>query len=786
MRITKLLVGFILFLVSTAMVLPEDDFIQMLIKKMREYKSKAPQVKVFLAFNQNVFAPGDTAFFAVYFLSDDLLPVAGRQVLRVELQNQAGEIMFYEHVGVKEGLGANQVVIPKDLPAGRYQWVSYSEYMKNFDPHFYFRQDFDVVTNYELTTNLKNDLSMNFYPEGGALITSVPNKVIIHSHIKSLGNVSIREEGGDEIVEFFMSKGIHSFSFTPAVNKNYYAQITYNGEPKRFDLPKQQSSGYSIEMESDFNPLKVIVRAPNQTRSQKENLWLVVSAHSEIFYSAPFKFGEAEQVTVQLPATNLPTGIAQVTLFNDQGAVHAERLFFNHPKSPVSVQLSKDKSSYGNRSPVTLGVEIKDELGNPISGNLSISVINKKFLKNETTDLSIASYLQVYSDLPTRENISNFTNNDLDLFMIIQKNKRTDWASILQETKKIKYPFRRMVYYSGRAVYADTGKPVSDSTRIISYLQKNMMGYEAYTDKNGWFDLAFLFDFWNDDNIFYMMENKRGNEIDGRIKWDEDTVRIATTIAMETTSRSAYGEYQLQKRLMDQSFNFYSANADKLDGTLVRDPNADFEDEISGADISVRVQDYVVFPTMEELIREIVPSLQHRRSGGRSTLRVVLSDNGRVPFYDPLILIDGIMTKNTSYFLQLKPSEVISIKVIKDVNKLNRFGSLGKNGIVLVYTKKESHPELQKVNTQLPVKGLNKSASFSLPSQKDLSQLRKPDFKSTLFWNPNVQTDAMGKATSNFYTSDDVGTFLIRIQGITTDGRPFEKTDSLTVSFSGN
>jgi hypothetical protein len=189
---------------------------------------------------------------------------------------------------------------------------------------------------------------------------------------------------------------------------------------------------------------------------------------------------------------------------------------------------------------------------------------------------------------------------------------------------------------------------------------------------------------------------------------------------------------------------------------------------------------------MEELIREIVPYLQHRKSGDKTTERVVLFPNNKVPAYDPLFLIDGIMTKNTRYFLTLNPSDIISIKLIKDINKLNRFGSLGKNGIVLVSTKKQAHPELQKVNTQLSVKGLNKPYAHYSPTSDDRAQVRKPDFRSTLYWNPSVKVDASGKVNAIFYTSDDVGNFLIRIQGITSDGRPFEKTDSLTVSFSGN
>lgn len=785
MRIVKLLFGFTLILLATSFVIPEDDFIQMLVKKMRDYKKKSPRVKVFLTFNQNIYAPGDTAFFAAHFLSDDLLPVAGRNVLQVELVDHSGKVIMYQHIAVKDGVGANQLVIPNNLSAGIYQWVSYNEYMKNFDPHFYFRLDFDLVTNLELTREVKNDLSINVFPEGGAFVESIQNNVIAVTKDPSITGFKIFEDG-ILVVQDSITHGLGASLVTPQRGKNYVAEFeSSSGQTKRINLPKPQQKGYSIVV-SDSDPIQVVVRAPNETRVQKEALWLVVSAQSEIFYSAPFKFAEVEQVTVNLPSKDLPSGLAQITLFNDKGVVHAERLFFNHSTAPVTFQLSKDKSSYVNRSQVKLDVELKDDLGNPLSGNFSISVLNKKFSNTESSQLSMIYYLSLWSDLITQENLFDFTDKELDLFLITQPGRTLDWVSIFKGAENPKNSFRHMVYYSGQAINVDTGLPVSDSTRIITYLQKNMMGYEAYTDRNGWFDLVFLFDFMNEDKIFYMMENKNGREINGRIKWDEDSVQLPSSDANESSIKSAYAEYQMQKKSMDQSYNFYASNKSSLENVVVRDPNADFEDEMTEVDISVKVQKYVVFPTMEEMIREIVPYLQHRKSGDRTTVRVVLFPNNKVPAYDPLFLIDGIMTKNTSYFLSLNPSEIISIKLIKDINKLSRFGSLGKNGIVLVYTKKESHPELQKINTQLAVKGLNKPYEHYSPTEEDRSQVRKPDFRSTLYWNPGVQIDASGKASVNFYTSDDVGTFLIRIQGITSDGRPFEKNDSLTVSFSGN
>jgi hypothetical protein len=144
------------------------------------------------------------------------------------------------------------------------------------------------------------------------------------------------------------------------------------------------------------------------------------------------------------------------------------------------------------------------------------------------------------------------------------------------------------------------------------------------------------------------------------------------------------------------------------------------------------------------------------------------------------------MTKNTDYFLQLKPSDVISIKVVRTISKLNRFGTMGRHGIVLVYTKGVEHRKLKTENTLISVKGLNKSIPFHAPMHNTSANQRIPDFRSTLYWNPSVTTNSRGEGTISFSASDDVSNFLIQIQGMTSDGRPFSQVDSIQVVFNKN
>jgi hypothetical protein len=258
-----------------------------------------------------------------------------------------------------------------------------------------------------------------------------------------------------------------------------------------------------------------------------------------------------------------------------------------------------------------------------------------------------------------------------------------------------------------------------------------------------------------------------------------------TSYLIEGEKPNSYSTFQLHNRLINRSFGFFQTASKAANANSLDDPNFSFEDEVSGADFTVKVDEYVVFPSMEELIREVIPNLQHRKVKGKSVVKVVLPDVGAAPD-GPLYIIDGIMTRDTDYFLQLKTTDIISIKVVKTDSKLRQMGPLARNGIVMVHTKGLGHDALKKVNTILPVKGMNRSTPFRKIEHAATVADRVPDFRSTLYWNPSVKVNADGMAQLDFYASDDVGHFLILINGITTDGRPFTKRDSIEVVFNKN
>ena len=84
----------------------------------------------------------------------------------------------------------------------------------------------------------------------------------------------------------------------------------------------------------------------------------------------------------------------------------------------------------------------------------------------------------------------------------------------------------------------------------------------------------------------------------------------------------------------------------------------------------------------------------------------------------------------------------------------------------------------------LDIRGLNKPLPFNAtPSQYTD---RTPYLKSTVYWNIRPEFNERGLISDTFYSADNTGIIKVRVQGITSDGVPFDKEEEVEVSFKPN
>jgi TonB-dependent SusC/RagA subfamily outer membrane receptor len=160
----------------------------------------------------------------------------------------------------------------------------------------------------------------------------------------------------------------------------------------------------------------------------------------------------------------------------------------------------------------------------------------------------------------------------------------------------------------------------------------------------------------------------------------------------------------------------------------------------------------------------------------------------------PLILIDGIVQDWPDKALERKtesPLERVSVNMIESIDIFKGpsgvvFGMRGANGAISITTRRGANsPFTEKDNHFIytPL-GYQKPVEFYAPKYETLASRQSPipDYRTTIFWKPDVVLTDSGEAGFEFYTSDFQTTYSVVIEGLTTDGRIVRQVGKITVS----
>ena len=197
-----------------------------------------------------------------------------------------------------------------------------------------------------------------------------------------------------------------------------------------------------------------------------------------------------------------------------------------------------------------------------------------------------------------------------------------------------------------------------------------------------------------------------------------------------------------------------------------KEKNGDVRRAIYGApDFSLQVNETMVngITNVPDLIRGRLPGVIVGASG-EIVIRGIGSLNGS---NEPLKLIDGIPADWTG----LNVNDIEAIDVIKGSNS-STFGSRGSNGVLNILTrqtKMATNDDDEGKNGY--IKGFAIVREFYSPKYTTPKRANVlPDFRSTIYWNPYIRTDATGKTTISFYNSDEKTKMRANLQGMNPKG----------------
>src|SRR5688572_4276769 len=108
-------------------------------KKFITYRGASIQEKVYVHFDRSLYVTGENMWFKIYY-TDGVLhrPLELSKVCYLELIDSDNEPVLQTKVSMNKGGGHGSLFIPATVNSGNYTLRAYTNWMKNFDPAFYF------------------------------------------------------------------------------------------------------------------------------------------------------------------------------------------------------------------------------------------------------------------------------------------------------------------------------------------------------------------------------------------------------------------------------------------------------------------------------------------------------------------------------------------------------------------------------------------------------------------------------------------------------------------------
>ncbi len=772
-----------------------------------------PVEKVYVHTDRESYYCGQDIWFKAYFMTD-LLPSHLSSSIYIELLDAKGNKIDKKVFPVFLGVAQGQLTLSNDLPTGNYTFLAYSLTMLNQNDFLFTKQLRIYGTENKKVKSISlAKLQLNFFPEGGSLITGLQNRIAFKANDENGFPadilVEVKTETGETLVSAkTLHDGMGLFLMIPQPGRKYYAVAG----GKSYPMPEATTSGLSLQAYNKGSSIQFKLQYIGNSETFQP-AYMVGQMLNRSVFRQDFK-NEKELLTGVVQTNTLPTGILQLTIFNAGGMPLAERLFFvNNKEYILPARFSTDMLNTGEREMNQFYLHP----GDSVNGSFSVSVMDADFEDTLPRPQNIYSSFLLTSDIKGYVHNPSwyFTTRDesveqaLDLVMMTNGWRRFKWSDVSANT--LPQPVFRdngFIKLSGKATMRDRNKPFANQDLLLmisakdSVMKRRKYSEIIQTDAQGNFTVDSLL-FYGQSKLLFS-DIKGGKSKFLTIKLNGDFLRSHYPVPTQATfmhriehsgdqaMQSAYKEYLdgigtmlenvtvtgRKKTSIEQLDESYTSGLFAR-GIMAR--TIDLTDEPPGAmnifdylsgrvpGISVEKQNYYhIFYRKPKTMQVVKPI------GGDSS---------------PPNAFGGNAPNEMSLFLDETPVEadllasvpLMDIAFVKIFPTFSGAPGGGPDGTLAVYLKKgkDRYNDVETASDVIFYEGYSiikefYSQDYSIPQSDD----NKKDNRITLLWQPDIYVNASNtKIPIQFYNNDRTKAFKIVVEGITGDGRllMFEK-----------
>ena len=636
------------------------------------------------------------------------------------------------------------------------------------DPQYIYKRTFHLPV-------FTNDFDVKFFPEGGALI-NIPHQ-----------NVAFKAQGADgfskEIEGFlFNSKGdtltnfrsehngMGIFTMNPVNNETYYVTVRTNDSiTKRFDLPAIEPKGISIAMSHYKQEIRYEIQKTEATE-WPQKLFLLAHTRGKLAILQPIN---PKRTFGKMNDSLFTEGITHFMLIDEQGNALSERLIFVPDHKPNQWQITTDQPTYGKREKVSLQIAAKDSEGNPVEGTFSVSITDRKSIQPDSLADNILSNLLLTSDLKgyVEDPAFYFLNQDartlrsIDYLMMTHGWRRHKMENVLR-TPSLNFTnyIEKGQTISGR-IMGFFGANVKKGPICVLAPKYNIIA-TTETDEKGQFIVNTSF---RDSTTFLVQARTKKGFAGVDILMDPPQYPVATHKAPYFNGATTF----MEDYLMTTRDQYYMEGGMRVYNLKEVTVTAKRERPSSKSIYTGGINTY----TVEE---DRLQGYGQTAFDAASRLPSVTITNGseihiRNNSEPAIIVIDDIVYEDASDILKdIQVSDMSSISLLRGADAVI-LGPRASGGAVVITLKDPRNlpaRPAQGIITYTPL-GYSESVEFYHPTYDtpEKKNAQRSDFRSTVYWNPELRLDAEGKATIEYYTPDSTAPEDIIIEGVDKNGK---------------
>ena len=745
----------------------------------------------------------------------ELISEAETLVDRVMI-TQTDDNMFYGHLPLSD-----------TVPEGSYTLRAYTRYMENMGDDYFFKKNIRIG-NLKVENgrsggskgSVQDDFDVSFFPEGGNLLEGIMCKVAFKA-INRNGNPetvsgTLTDNTGAEITSVeTRHAGMGILACKPEAGKRYYLKCrNENGLEKQFELPRSNPRMYTLAASLNDNNFHIEVK--RSVQAPEIPCYLLAHCRGAVLYFSEWEWHNEEDGII-FEQEELPAGVIQFVLFDKQMNPLSERLIFSKNDADTKVVFHTNKEIYEKREKIIATLKLDSLLSPSLLGRVGEGLEAGEGLPSahfsaaitDDHDIAIDESTTILSSLLLSSELKGYIEKPayylqdsaaMDLLMMTHGWRRYNIPEAIKKNPQYpQLPFQMYQEISGQVKTLHLRNGVPDS-EIVLMMRGGGVGVTS-TDKNGAFIVQEM-DFPDSTTFYIRALDNRGRD---NVKLTVDhkafpkliyaprspISNIQATVA-ETKDEPGIGAFMEkaeQRAKFDEDIWMLQLEEVAITAPRMKSfdsfkqprlqfwANSSSDQTITRNDIEKRLVSNVSLAGAIVALEpgaKVIDGIKVQLRGG------TVGNEVRIPA-PALLVIDGIVREDA---WSISINEVESIDIFKGTSTV-AFGIRGANGVISITTRRgKNSPIIEKNNYVVynPL-GYQKPVEFYAPKYETLEAKRSviPDYRTTIFWKPDIVFSEKGEASFEFYTSDYRTTYSVVIEGITADGRIVRQVEKIRV-----